>query len=125
MGDEELVGIYDADGGLSGELRYVVGKVAGRTHCALCDITHSWRGRKSAWDSACDSAGLSVRLLHRNEATAAQLAAAGPLPAVLVNRDGAWVLVLDPEKLDGCGGDPDRFTARLLAALGGPMPSDG
>ena len=35
-----LTGVYQADGSLSGELRYVVGKLLGSAHCALCDITH-------------------------------------------------------------------------------------
>ena len=35
-----LTGVYQANGSLSGELRYVVGKLLGSAHCALCDITH-------------------------------------------------------------------------------------
>ena len=38
---ERLIGVYDADGGLRGELAYVLGHLAGRAECALCDITHS------------------------------------------------------------------------------------
>ena len=43
----ELVGVYHADGGLLGELRYAYGKVRGTAHCSLCDITHAtvWRWR--------------------------------------------------------------------------------
>ena len=37
---QELVGVYHADGSLLGEARYVVGKILGRAHCSLCDITH-------------------------------------------------------------------------------------
>jgi hypothetical protein len=36
-----LVGVYDADGTLRGEVGYWVGARLGRAHCALCDITHS------------------------------------------------------------------------------------
>jgi hypothetical protein len=39
-----LVGVYDADGTPRGEIAYWVGARLGRTHCALCDITHGpWR----------------------------------------------------------------------------------
>lgn len=41
MAAVELVGVYDADGGLLGEAAYVVGRLCGTRHCALCDITHS------------------------------------------------------------------------------------
>ncbi len=46
-------GIYNAAGTLSGELRYVFGKLAGTTSCSLCDITHTWTGKKPVFDQAC------------------------------------------------------------------------
>ena len=115
--DDELVGIYDADGGLVGELRYVVSALVGRAHWSLCDITHSWRGRKRRWDQACADAHLVVRLAHRNEVELDQLDAAGPLPAVIARRDGTWRLVLGPEELASCESDPDVFVERLVEAL--------
>ena len=33
-------GVYHADGGIMGELRYVIGAVFQGNHCSLCDITH-------------------------------------------------------------------------------------
>ena len=43
-----LVGVYNANGGIVGELSYVLGKVKGSAHCALCDISHgkSFRAKK-------------------------------------------------------------------------------
>ena len=35
-----LIGVYDANGTLSGELAYWIGARLGRRHCSLCDITH-------------------------------------------------------------------------------------
>ena len=40
-------GVYHADGGIVGELRYVFGKLRGTAHCALCDITHSYVSEKN------------------------------------------------------------------------------
>jgi len=54
----ELIGVYDADGGLRGELSCVFGHQPGRRQCGLCDITHSPVRRKAAWDAMV--AGLSV-----------------------------------------------------------------
>ncbi|QYH35289.1 hypothetical protein [Salinibacterium sp. M195] len=34
-------GIYNADGGVWGETRYVIGHMLGTAACSLCDITHS------------------------------------------------------------------------------------
>ena len=60
---ETLVGIFDADGGLRGELRYVIDKLAGRGHCALCDITHGLNplGKRS-FKEACAAAGVTMTL---------------------------------------------------------------
>lgn len=85
----ELVGVYDADGGLLGEAAYVWGKVRGTRHCGLCDITHSAVRRKAEWDRMAASLPVPVRLLHLNELDddlRAAVAAAGA-PVVLA-RDG-------------------------------------
>jgi hypothetical protein len=37
---DKLVGIYNANGAVVGELQYVFGTLTGQTQCALCDITH-------------------------------------------------------------------------------------
>ena len=39
-GITKLIGIYDADGGIFGEIKYFAGKLFSNKHCSLCDITH-------------------------------------------------------------------------------------
>lgn len=65
-GVREVVGVYHADGGLVGELRYVVGRMRGTVHCGLCDVTHSRVRRKASWDAMVERLGVPVRLLHLN-----------------------------------------------------------
>ena len=109
-----FVGIYNADGTILGEISYVAKKLIGRGSCALCDITHGWTGRRRDFDTTCTSAGVEWTLLHRDEASADQLTAAGPLPAVIRQNDnGKWELVLGPSDLDECDGDPAALVARL------------
>lgn len=43
------MGVYDADGGLLGELAYLTGRILGIAHCALCEITHGPAGEKPAF----------------------------------------------------------------------------
>ena len=62
-----LVGVYHADGGPIGEAKYVIGKLMGTAHCALCDITHSPVRRKPAWDRMVAELGAPLELLHLNE----------------------------------------------------------
>ncbi|GAA1672382.1 hypothetical protein GCM10009807_15650 [Microbacterium lacus] len=60
-------GIYNADGGVGGEIRYVLGHLFGSAECSLCDITHSPVRRKPEWDRMVARVGLPIVLLHRNE----------------------------------------------------------
>jgi len=114
--------VYDADGGLRGELAYVWGKLRG-AHCALCDITHSAVRRKGEFDDLACSLGLPVDVLHRNEQSR-ELAAftAGIEPVVVAHVDGGFDVLMDAAALDACAGDVDRFGAELrrrLATAGG------
>ncbi len=55
-----LVGVYDADGSLRGELAYWVRARLGRAHCALCDITHGAVRERREWQAG--RAELPVRV---------------------------------------------------------------
>lgn len=118
----EVLGVYDADGGVRGELAYVVGHLLGRTECSLCDITHSTVRRKPQWDAMTSRLPVPVRLAHRNETTAAEQAACASvgLPVVLgATADGGHVVLLDRETLASLDGSVDAFEAALRRALGG------
>lgn len=110
----KYAGIYNADGTLLGEITYVVRKYTGRGHCALCDITHGTLRRKPEWDAACATAGVEIELLHRDEATAEQLSAAGDLPAVVANDGTGWRLIAGPRELAACNKSPRELVELLL-----------
>lgn len=111
----KYAGIYNAAGTLLGELAYVVRKYTGRGHCELCDITHGTLRRKPEWDAACARSGLEIVLLHRDEASAEQLRAAGPLPAVVADDGSGWRLVAGPAELAACNGDPESLVSLLTS----------
>lgn len=117
----ELVGVYDADGGLLGEAAYVWGKVRGTRHCGLCDITHSTVRRKSEWDRMAASLPVPVRLLHLNELDDALAAAvaATRAPVVLARGDDGWRELLGAAELDEMAGSVAAFEAAVRARLGG------
>jgi hypothetical protein len=115
----ELVGVYHADGGLLGELRYVFGKARGTAHCALCDITHGAVRRKSEWDAACRQFPIPIRLVHLNERSPDEAAACTlGTPTLLAHYDDdTWQAVLGPRELELNGSVPAFFAAidRALA----------
>ena len=116
-----FLGVYDANGGIVGELRYVIGHLVGTAECALCDITHSPVRRKRTWDAMVARLDAPFDLRHRNELSdIEQRALAGVvLPVVAAElADGTWTTLLDVEALRACDGDVDVFAARLAAAVG-------
>lgn len=115
----ELVGVYDADGGLLGEAAYVWGKVRGTRHCGLCDITHSTVRRKGEWDRMVARLPVPVRLLHLNELDDDLRAAvaATRAPVVLAREEGTWRELIGAAELDEMAGSVDAFEAAVRRRL--------
>lgn len=111
----ELVGVYDADGGLRGEAAYVWGKLRGTTHCGLCDITHSSVRRKASWDRMVASLPVAVRLLHLNELDdeLEKAVATCGAPAVLGRDEAGWHVLVGAAELDAMAGSVDALGAEL------------
>ncbi len=114
---ERLVGVYDADGTLFGEVAYVVGHVLGRRSCALCDITHGSLKRRPEFDEAASTLGVPFDLVHRNETTAdlSELIA-GELPCVVAEGGGQRVVLLDRVALLACGKSPEVLVDAIRSA---------
>jgi hypothetical protein len=114
----ELVGVYDADGGLAGEARYVIGHLLGRAECSLCDITHGRVRRKREFDEFRVRLGIPFEVVHRNERSPEVAAVTvGALPCVVAVTGGGLVTVLGRVELEECAGDVDQFERALLAAI--------
>lgn len=114
---QRLVGVFDADGTLRGEIAYVIGHLIGRRQCSLCDITHSWKGRKQAFDERTAALGVPFELLHRDEVPGDLADVVDAWPSVLVLTDDGPSVLLDDRALTACGGDPDALFAALQRAL--------
>lgn len=114
----EIVGVYHADGGLLGELRYVIGKARGTAHCAPCDVTHGLVRRKSEWDRHCREFDIPIRLVHLNERSAEEIDACTlGTPTVLARwADGTVRPILGPDDLE-VDGSVAGFFDRLNDAV--------
>jgi hypothetical protein len=118
-----LIGVYNADGGVVGELKYFFGHLIGIAKCELCDITHSPIRRKASWDRLASELkaeyGLDFAREHLNERSDAETkASAGREPCVLAEYpDGSLGMFLDRQELRVVGGDVDRFAKLVRARL--------
>jgi hypothetical protein len=116
-----LIGVYDADGGLRGEIAYLAGKVAGR-HCTLCDITHSPVRRRREWDAYASTLPVPFDLVHRNERSRAVAEATEGREACVVAEcdDGSIVFLLGNADLEQA-----RDVAGLASALAAALRASG
>lgn len=82
-------------------------------------MTHGALRPKRAWLDAAPRLGAPMRLVHRDQRSAAEVAASGAdLPCVLARRGAAVEVLLGPADLAACGGDVDRFVAAVGERLG-------
>ena len=113
-----LVGVYRADGGLRGELRYLAGHYLRGQACSLCDITHSPFRRKAAWDAAVAELGIPFDLLHLNELDPGLAAYVGDDAAMVIGeRSGGRVTLLDNAALTSLHGNVHGFFGELRARM--------
>ena len=68
-GITKLIGIYDADGGIFGEIKYFAGKFFSNKHCSLCDITHG--KSKKEWAACEKRLPITIDFIHLNERNSA------------------------------------------------------
>jgi len=115
---ERLIGVYDADGTLRGELAYWVGARLGRSHCSLCDITHGLARERSDWKSC--RAGLPVPFdtFHRDDQPhEVRAAASGVVPVVVAETSDGFVVLLEPGAIEACAASPDKLVSALESAV--------
>lgn len=114
----ELIGVYRADGGVRGELQYLIRHYLRGESCSLCDITHSPLRRKAEWDEQVDALGIPFSLLHLNELDPALAEFVGDRAAcVVAETPEGFVLLIDNDDLTAVDGSVAEFFALLRDRL--------
>ncbi len=115
----KIIGVYNANAGILGELSYVYGKMFKNTHCSLCDITHNFAWKKRAWRECETNFGVPIDLVHLNEQDKDLLAfTEGKTPCVVGQlADGSMVMLLDSKKLESMKGSVDTFQQYLKTSV--------
>jgi hypothetical protein len=115
---ERLIGIYNAEGSLSGELRYLMGRARGTAHCELCDVTHGWLRKKRAFAAFQAAFPVPIELLHLDEQPQAIAGVTrGRTPCVLAETATGYRTVLEREEIARCAGDVQQFESALGDAI--------
>ena len=119
----QVVGIYNADGSVTGELAYAAAKLTRRGSCELCDITHGWNpfGRRE-WKTSMQQSRLDITFIHRDEALPEQLAAAGQLPSIITLGDDGWQEIMAASDFAAFKADPGELIAEVERRVDSPTP---
>lgn len=109
-----LVGVYDADSTVRGELAYWVGARLGRRHCSLCEITHGSVRERAEWKTCRVGLPVPFDTYHRNDQPVAIRAATdNTAPVVVAETDTDVVVLLMPDGLDACNGSIDQLVGAI------------
>ena len=113
-----LVGIYNAEGSVRGELTYLFAKLSGRAHCALCDITHNWIRPRREFLQAVRTIPVPFAFVHSDTRSEDLRAASrGSVPCVLAQTEADLLLLVSPEEIERCAGDPTALLDAVRRAV--------
>ena len=117
-GINKIVGIYHADGGILGELKYMTGKFFGGSHCALCDITHTNKGKKDVWKKCEEKLGVPIIFVHLNERNEKLLDYTnGNTPCIVGKTSTNYVMLASKKELEECEGNATALSELLEKKL--------
>lgn len=115
---QELIGVYNAEGSVLGEIKYVIGKLSGNHHCALCDISHNMAWEKESFTLFKNNYPIPFFNRHLDELEAEVLELAkGRAPCVLGKDTNGWQVVLTSHHLEQCGRSVNKFTQLMYSLL--------
>ena len=113
-GINKIIGVYHADGGILGELKYMTGKFFGKTHCPLCDITHGRTGKKDAWKQCEEKLGIPINFVHLNERNEKLLNYTnGNTPCIVGKTSTNYVMLASKKELEECEGNATALSELL------------
>ena len=118
-----LIGVYNADGGIIGELSYVLGHLIGLRNCSLCNISHSPVKMKSSFKALqlklLEQHNIDVKMIHRNERTERETTASeGREPCMLLQHaDQSISMFLDSAELKTLAGNVESFEKLIYSRL--------
>jgi hypothetical protein len=118
-----LIGVYNADGGIVGEISYVLGHLIGIRSCSLCDISHSPIKKKAAFKELeqhlLEEHGLIVKMIHLNERNERETKASeGREPCMLLEYpDQSISMFLDSTDLKALSGSVSSLKKLITSRL--------
>lgn len=113
-----LIGVYDAEGTLRGEVAYWIGARLGRRHCSLCEVTHGLFTEKIEWRSCRSGLPVPFDTYHRDDQPPeVRVTAQNRAPVIVAETTTGHVVLLDGLRIENAGGDPHRLIEMIETAV--------
>ena len=102
--------IYNAEGSIFGELKYLYNKFIRDIKCSMCDITHNILSKKREWKKRCMVSPLKIECLHLDELPKdIENLVEGNTPCVVVKTSSTNEIIIDDKELIAMKGNVDSF----------------
>tara|TARA_Y100000814_G_scaffold278968_1_gene241186 strand:+ start:4533 stop:4901 length:369 start_codon:yes stop_codon:yes gene_type:complete len=107
---KKFIAIYNANGGILGEIRYFLGKIFKDKHCELCDITHILAWKKKSWKEFEKLLGCDLQVLHLNDQSSTMKKITdNKTPCILVKKENSYEILITYQDLASCGSSVSKF----------------
>jgi hypothetical protein len=109
-----LTGVYNARGTITGELAYLAGKLSGRAHCGLCDITHGLRlHERKEWREQRRRLRVPFETVHLDERSPEVARACPTAPCVVAHTDDGVIPLLGPAEINAFAGNGEELISAI------------
>ena len=113
-----LVGVYDADSTLWGEVSYWIGARIGRRHCSLCEVTHGLFTKKSSWEACASTLPHPFEAFHRNDMPEELRPVVGDsFPVIVYDDQRKPTVLLTDEEIRTANGSPEVLLELISSRL--------
>ena len=102
--------IYNAEGSIFGEIRYLYNKYIKDIKCSMCDITHNTLSEKREWKKRCMVSPLKIECLHLDELPKdIENLVIGNTPCVVAKTSSINEIIIKNKELIAMKGNVDSF----------------
>ena len=106
--------IYNAEGSIFGEIRYLYNKYIKDIKCSMCDITHNSLSEKSEWAKKCREFPFKIECLHLDELPSdIKNIVKDNAPCVVAQTKSVNEIIIKNKELTKINGDVNSFFNHL------------
>ena len=111
---QKIYCIYNAEGSVKGELKYLYEKYFKDIKCSMCDITHGTFMQKKKWKNKCLTFPFEIECMHLDELPSdIKSLVNDKTPCVVAQINSINKIIIKDEELVHMNGDVDSFFSHL------------